>query len=216
MSPATSRAPAHTAPACHIVRMPDDRLERILDAAYACFVRHGVRRTTMDDIAAAAEMSRPAVYQYVQNKDDAFRRLSTRLFDGALAKARAAAEAGPLAERLHGILAVKLELALRLTGESPHAEELLSAGARLHGDLVDAYVRSIRELATATVADAHDRGEITLVDAGPADIADIGIALTIGLEADLTNPDLLRRRLRQGIGLLVAGLSVPHAATQRG
>src|SRR5687768_15052544 len=105
--------------------MSEERLEQILDAAYACFTRHGVRRTTMDDIAAAAGMSRPAVYQYVRNKDDAFRRTAERMFARALAGARAAAaDGGPLAERLTAVCAVKLGLTLRVWRDSPHAAEL--------------------------------------------------------------------------------------------
>ena len=188
--------------------MSDERVERILDAAYACFTRHGVRRTTMDDIAAAAEMSRPAVYQYVRNKDDAFRRLALRLFDGALARAEAAAEVdGPLAERLHAILATKLELTLQLWRDSPHATELLDAGARLSGELVERFTQAMRELATATVAAAAARGEVALRGMTAAELADIALALTRGLEADLTDPELPRHRLRRGIDLLVAGLT---------
>lgn len=188
--------------------MPDDlRIERILDAAYACFIRHGIRRTTMDDIAAAAEMSRAAVYQYVQNKDDVYRRLAKRLFDEATDKARAAAAAdGPLADRLHGVLAVKVEFVLRLTAESPHAEEFLTNDARLSGDLFDAYWHAMHELLASTVADAARRGEVSLTDIEPGAFADLGLALTKGLEDDLSNPDRLRKRLRQGVELLVAGL----------
>jgi TetR/AcrR family transcriptional regulator len=51
-------------------------VDQILDAAYECLNRHGVLKTTMDDIAKAAGMSRPAVYQYVRNKEDVFRRLA--------------------------------------------------------------------------------------------------------------------------------------------
>ncbi|HEY3258740.1 MAG TPA: helix-turn-helix domain-containing protein [Pseudonocardiaceae bacterium] len=189
--------------------MADDRTERILDAAYACFARHGVRRTTMDDIAAAAEMSRPAVYVYVRNKDDAFRRLATRLFDRALAQARTAATApvdAPLAERLHAVLAVKLELTLQLWRDSPHAAELLDEGARLSGDLVERFTDALRELATEVVAVAQASGEVALHSLPPAEVVDIALALTRSLEADLTDPDLPRRRLRRGIDLLVAGL----------
>ena len=193
--------------------MTDDRVERILAAAYTCFTRHGVRRTTMDDIAAAAEMSRPAVYQYVRNKDDAFRRLAQRLYDGALADARAAAAVdGPLAERLHDLLAVKLGLTLQLWRDSPHAAELLDAGARLSGELVEGFTAELRELATTTVAAAARRGEVDLRHAGAigaVEVADIALALTRGLEADLTDPELPRRRLRRGVELLVAGIT-PH------
>jgi TetR/AcrR family transcriptional regulator len=188
--------------------MPDEPIDRILDAAYACFARHGVRRTTMDDIAAAAEMSRPAVYQYVRNKDDAFRRLATRLFDGALAQARAAAAGeGPLPERLHHVLAAKLELTLKLWRDTPHAPELLDAGTRLSGDLVDEFTTAVRELLTTAIAKAHAAGDIDLTGTDAAEIANIVLALTYGVENDLTDPQRVRRHLRLGIELLVAGLS---------
>ncbi len=186
--------------------MPDEPIDRILDAAYECFTRHGVRRTTMDDIAAAAGMSRPAVYQYVRNKDDAFRRLASRLFDGALAQARMAAEGDePLAERLYQVIAAKLDLAVRLTKDTPHAAELLDAGARLSGDLADSFLAAIRDLVTTIIKQAAD--ELNLNGTNPSEIADITLALTYGLENDLTAPQRTRRRLRLAIELLVAGLA---------
>ena len=188
--------------------MSDDRVERILDAAYECFTRHGIRRTTMDDIAAAAEMSRPAVYQYVRNKDDAFRRLAGRLFDGGLAQANAGAAAdGPLTERLYRVLSAKLELTLRLWDDSPHAAELLDAGARLSGDLVEQYELATRALIADMMASAADRGEITLDVVAPGDVAEIAVAFIHGLETTRDDPDRPRQRLRQGVHLLVAGLT---------
>ena len=189
--------------------MPDEPIDRILDAAYASFARHGVRRTTMDDIAAAADMSRPAVYQYVRNKEDAFRRLATRLFDGALTDARAAAARdGTLSQRLHDVLASKLELTLRLWKDTPHAAELLDTSTRLTGDLVAEFTGVVRRLLADAVTEAQARGEISLAGADAEEIADIALALNHGLEADLTDPERPRRRLRLGIELLVTGLSV--------
>ncbi|SCG71637.1 TetR/AcrR family transcriptional regulator [Micromonospora humi] len=182
--------------------MSEARLDTILTAAYECFTRHGMRRTTMDDIAAAAGMSRPAVYQYVRNKDDAYRRLAERLFADSLDRARRAATTagGDLTGRLHDVLAAKLELTLTLHRDSPHATELLDASGKLTGDLVEAYTAELTGLVADTLADA----------AGPRAraVADVLVALTRGLEADLTDPDLPRQRLRDGVALLVAGL--PH------
>ncbi|PLW73856.1 TetR family transcriptional regulator, partial [Streptomyces sp. DJ] len=73
--------------------MATDRLTEVLDAAYECLTRYGVRRTTVDDIATAMGVSRSAVYQYVRGKDDAFRRLAERLHARALGRARRAAAA---------------------------------------------------------------------------------------------------------------------------
>jgi TetR/AcrR family transcriptional regulator len=164
----------------------------------------------MDDIAAAAEMSRPAVYQYVRNKDDAFRRLATRLFDAALHRASAASTGdGPLAERVHRLLAVKLELTLQLWHDSPHAAELLDTGARLSGALVEQFTAQLRELITTTVSAAAERGEVSLRDTSAAEVADIALALTRGLESGVTDPDQPRRHLHRGIHLLITGLPTP-------
>ena len=191
-----------------------DRLARIIDAAYRCFTRHGVRRTTMDDIAEAAGMSRPAVYQYVRNKDEAFRRLAAHIFEQTLARARsAAAGGGTLAQRLDRILATKLSLTQRLWHETPHAAELLGENTRISGDLEASFMADLAELLTATITDAAAQAELALRDTDAREIAELALALTRGLEADLSNPDRTRERLRNGIALLVAGLAATAPST---
>lgn len=183
--------------------MSDPRLERVLTAAYACFTRHGARRTTMEDIAREAGMSRPAVYQHVRNKEDAFRRLTERMLGAALAEARDAAGASiDPAERLTGVLQAKLGLALTLWRDSPaHAAELLGADSRLSAELIEAYNESMRGLL------AEAAGDI-LPPADAAEFAELLLAFTRGLEADLAHPGLSTERLRRGVALLVAGLGV--------
>ena len=44
--------------------------KRIIAAARECFTRYGPRRTTMEDIAAAAGIARPALYRYVSSRDE--------------------------------------------------------------------------------------------------------------------------------------------------
>lgn len=187
--------------------MADDRLDEILDAAYASFTRHGVKRTTMDDIATEAGMSRAAVYRHVRGKDDAFRRLAQRLFDGALEQTRRDVERhASVAERLHRVLSAKLELTLGLYADSPHAGELLDAGARLSGDVVEAFAQGLLELAVTTVTDASRRGEIMLARSKPIDVAEVALALTRGLEMGKGDPPQLRQQLRLGVDLLLDGL----------
>lgn len=181
--------------------MSDARLDQILTAAYACFTRHGARRTTMEDIAREAGMSRPAVYQYVRNKEDAFRRLTERMLHGALAEARAAAAASVApADRLTGVLEAKLGLALTLWRDSPaHAAELLGSDSRLSAELIEAYNEAMRGLL------AEAAGDILPASEAP-EFAELLLAFTRGLEADLAHPGLATERLRRGVALLVAGL----------
>src|SRR6202051_2115502 len=44
--------------------------ERILAAAERCIDRHGIRKTTMDDVACEVGLSRPSVYRYFADRDD--------------------------------------------------------------------------------------------------------------------------------------------------
>ncbi|GAX54555.1 TetR/AcrR family transcriptional regulator [Streptomyces olivochromogenes] len=126
--------------------MAADRLDEVLDAAYDCLTRYGVRRTTMDDIASTMGVSRSAVYPYVRGKDDVFHLLAGRLHERALGRAgEAAAECGaPHAERVRGVLAAKLGLVVQLAGDSPHTAELLDEKARLFGDICHAFVGELR------------------------------------------------------------------------
>jgi len=44
--------------------------QRLLDAAEACFAQFGLRKTTMEDVARSAGMSRATVYRHFENRDD--------------------------------------------------------------------------------------------------------------------------------------------------
>lgn len=44
--------------------------ERIIAVARQCFARYGARRTTMEDIATAAGIARPALYRYVGSREE--------------------------------------------------------------------------------------------------------------------------------------------------
>jgi TetR/AcrR family transcriptional regulator len=208
-------------PDANIVSM-SGQLDRIMDAAYGCFVRHGVRKTTMEDIATAAGMSRPAVYQYVKGKDDAYRRLAGRLYTEAFAQARTAAEAqGTLTQRLDRVLAVRLELLARVRRETPHAAELLGETSKVAADLDRTFLRDLADLLTGTIVTAAAEADLPLRDGNAREVVELALALTRGLELDLTDPtrhdptrdpnrtdpDRVRDRLRNGVALLIAGLS---------
>jgi AcrR family transcriptional regulator len=53
--------------------VPDDTKaarELLIDAAEACFQRFGVGKTTVEDVAAAAKVSRATVYRYFADRDE--------------------------------------------------------------------------------------------------------------------------------------------------
>jgi AcrR family transcriptional regulator len=78
-----------------------DAGERILAAAERCIERHGVYKTTMDDIASEVGMSRPSVYRYFADRDDLLIELITRHTRVLLVRARkAGARQGSLSDQL--------------------------------------------------------------------------------------------------------------------
>lgn len=52
--------------------------ERILRAAYDCFEQYGIGKTTIENIAAKAKVSRPTVYKYYASKEAILDEISVR------------------------------------------------------------------------------------------------------------------------------------------
>lgn len=180
--------------------MSRDRRGEVLDATYECLTRYGVRRTTMEDIASAAGMSRAAAYQYVRNKDDAFRGLAIRLHHDALDQARAAAAGDGTPEaRIRGVLNAKLRLVLGMLTDSPHTAELLDEKGRLFGDICTQFTADIADM----LADLFSEAGISAMS--PRQAADICVALVVGLEG---RPDA-DRLLQPAADALVDGLLRP-------
>jgi len=63
----TARTASTPGPKPLLGDMPSDRL---YEAALACFDRRGFRKTSMDDIAQEAGVSRPTIYTYFRSKKD--------------------------------------------------------------------------------------------------------------------------------------------------
>ena len=53
----------------------EERRSQLLDAAERCFERWGVARTSMDDIAEAAGVSRPTLYRHLGDRDSLIREI---------------------------------------------------------------------------------------------------------------------------------------------
>jgi AcrR family transcriptional regulator len=68
----------------------ESRLCAVLDAAIAVFARFGYRKTSMDDVARAAGVSRQGLYLSFANKEELFRRAVEHSLRGQLTCALAA------------------------------------------------------------------------------------------------------------------------------
>ena len=72
---------------------PDPKRQRVMDSAMAVVLRYGFQRTTMEDVAKEAGISRPALYLLFSNKTEIYRALAESVMNDALQRAKAALSA---------------------------------------------------------------------------------------------------------------------------
>ena len=187
--------------------MTSAKRERIVTAALGVFGRYGYRRTSMDLIAQAAHMSRPAVYQHFKNKEEILRAVGQLITDQVTAKARKAGEADqPAAERLYRVLAIKLEL-LTGTVEAAFRADLFREAAQIATAVIDSFEQRYRDVIETVLTDCSD--ELDLLDiALPArDAAELLLHALAGMTQTSHGPEILHARLHQLTELTVRGLT---------
>lgn len=182
--------------------------ERILESAFRLFGRYGFKRTSMEDIASEAGLSRAALYLQFRNKEDIFRALAAGLHEQCLSSAEAAlAGEGPLAERLQTAVEGKTLPMVEMTNNSPHGSELMDESNRLCGDLAADSGRRFQKM----LSDALSRSDGTEIDLRTAGVsaqeaAELFAASIHGLKAADITPVAFKKRLAPFVKVFVAGL----------
>ncbi len=129
----------------------ESRLCTVLDAAVSVFARYGYRKTSMDDVARAAGVSRQGLYLSFANKEELFRRALEHSLSDQLASAIAAlsrAEDG-LETRL---IAACKEWSGRFVGSlGADAADLMCASTALAGATLTEYEWQFEEALTNAI-----------------------------------------------------------------
>src|ERR1700736_1025339 len=124
--------------------------EAILVAATAAFLRYGFKKTSMDDVARAAGVSRQGLYLYFETKDLLFRETLEHLVSHMISTARSVAEDGNLSlrDRLLGAFeAVHCSAFHNASREDPF--ELLQSAQSAAGTLLVQSERDLMGIAAA-------------------------------------------------------------------
>ncbi len=175
----------------------DGKRSLILDAAVEEFSARGFSGTSMANIADAAGMSRPALYQHFKNKSDIFVSAFTAMIDAAVDRALAElAIDQSTGERLDGMLQrFDGDLWERMAA-SPHSEELLATAAEL---AVDRFPQIGARLWLG-LADHLERIEAAANSGDPAtqrnEWIDMLKLAPKGFKSDQPSVETYRRRLR--------------------
>lgn len=169
----------------------DPRRTRILDGALKVFLAYGFSRTTMDDIARAADMSRPALYLLFKNKTDIFRAIAMMILSRSVEAAKVAlAGDRAFAERMTQAIDEALISMMRTVIASPHGAELLDMKSSL-ADLVGCWRDGLgAHIATAIENEARRNGTDLAAEGLSARLlADMLLDGLEGMKARISDPD---------------------------
>lgn len=175
-----------------------DRRDVVLTAALEAFVRYGYRKTSMEDVATAAHISRPGLYFLFDSKRELFAAAITRGLERDLDVAVGALqdESRAVPDRLVDAFDAWTGRYLGAAGGE------LSAVVEAHRDVLGAAVLDLPHRFYALVTDAVVRARGPQQRETSEAIARTLISAAIGLKHQTSSRETFREHLRTAIALL--------------
>ncbi|EEE37188.1 transcriptional regulator, TetR family [Rhodobacteraceae bacterium KLH11] len=191
-----------------MTRIQDDpKTTAILNSAFQAFATYGFRKTSMDDIAKGAGMSRPAVYLHYKNKEAIVRELTQFYYGEKTALvAEALAGAGTLPELLAHAIQVQAQGMAEILA-SPHGLEMLDATKSMSTDIIQNGEAALTRLYADWLRreDAAGRAHLPV---GPDEAAKTITASLKGIKMTASTAEEYEQSISQLSALLGAALEV--------
>lgn len=178
----------------------DPKQQAILTSAFEAFRRYGFKRTSMEDIAKGAGMSRAALYLHYRNKEDIFQSLAQGYYDMAVEDVSAVlAQDLPLPELLHQAFQAQAGPIYEALISSPHGQELLDTKHTHSMEVVSDGDARLVALYADWLRDGAAAGRISLDDLGgtPDEVAKTLYDALHGVKTSLQEPEAFRASIRR-------------------
>ena len=188
----------------------------VLDAAAAVFARYGFRRTTMNDIAQAAGISRPALYLMFDNKEHLFHELSDYRINLALqATESVLAKNGKVTEQFIEALLVFEKTYTEPVADSPHGEELTDVNMNLAADVMIKGHASLVAVLANLLNEAEKAGEVSFdnVSMSSQAFVELLLASVKGIKKKASSITEYRNNTRQAAHIFLS--SITQVSSQR-
>lgn len=188
----------------------NNKRESVFEAASEKFSSYGFRRTSMNDIAEAAGISRAALYLMFDNKEDLFRQLASFRQGQAISEAVAVLSSeAPIASRVTDAILAYERIYYEPVADSPHGGEFMELNQSVASDdMIEGRARLIGHLARS-LSDARDHGEISfLPESIPAeDFADLLMHSVNGMKKAAVSVEDFRKKIRALCAVFMNALS---------
>lgn len=115
----------------------DEKRRRILEQAFDVALRYGYQRMTMDDVAKACGMSRPALYLQFKNKGEIFSAIASEMMERSLVSAQAALNSdGSIEDRVFAAIKAGILDPMQYLSSTAHGAELIDMKHQLAGNVI--------------------------------------------------------------------------------
>ena len=194
--------------------------DRILDAAMRVFRRHGFRRSSIEQAAEEASLTRQALYHHFASKEALFRAVIERLYEQGLeaeiAAAKAAEEDGlELTDILLAEIGARMQTMFASLEGSPHVEELFSEHLAQARDLYQTYATCFADEIATTIARVCRKRKLTLASGVSvrelARCVEMAIHGTKSAFPSMQPVDAFLKQLETMLRMLIAGAMAPSA-----
>jgi AcrR family transcriptional regulator len=179
------------------------RRKHVLRVALSIFARFGYRKTSMDDVARAADISRPGLYFLFSSKDNLFRAAVIEALDGDLDMAGQVLRdlERPLRDRL--IEAFDLWTGRYVGAMASEVAVLIDTNPDLLGQIVTTYPQRFIEMTTDALADALPAARKDVAE----DVARTLRSTAAGLKYEATTRAEFVERMTVAVDLLLPALN---------
>jgi len=188
--------------------------DAVYDAASVVFAQYGFRRTTMNDIAKSAGISRPALYLMFENKEDLFQGLAAHRLDQAIDSALSVLQGnGKIADRFLGSLLVFEQIFYEPIADSPHGTELMDISLSLASEIMTKKLARFHAALTKSLSEAEARGQITFARTPMKPRAFVELLFTAlnGVKKRALNTAEFRKLVRQLTEIFLLSIAPEHS-----
>ena len=178
--------------------------EAILIAATATFLRYGFKKTSMDDVAQAAGVSRQGLYLYFDTKDFLFKEALQYLVSHMISTARSVAEDRNLSvrDRLLGVFEAVHGSAFQ-SASPEHAFELLQSAQSADGALLVQLDRDLMGIVAALLAEAGAADRWKEAGVTVAELSEQLLMSAKGIKASVDTLAAYRERMLTAIRIVM-------------
>jgi AcrR family transcriptional regulator len=149
----------------------DSRQTALLDAAVGVFARYGFRKTSMEEVARAAGVSRQGLYLQFANKEELFRKALEHSLSSQLNAAVAALSVRPDSLEFRIIAACDAWSGRFVGSLGADAADLMCASTALAGSTLTHYESQFEAALTRAIADSPLQGFCATAGMAPGDLA---------------------------------------------